>query len=269
MGLVRRFWLLGVLIFLTAIWAILGYSVPALTKSIVARLNASVAAAGWVLFLSQYLYHTSDRIFFTTNRLWLALANKSVRWTLKVSLEEIRAPVSLTEIVKVIRDSYGKEARVWQEDPSQAIINLPGWTLRISRGTRPEYGDIEARQEDFLMLEVTDLEVPFRESADRIGRRILPLIEKIVRMTDAGNPKYAAIIGFRGSNPYFGFFVRRVSLANIVDFQCEYFDLVGGERERVSVRKDRIELVSASLSGIGSLSLKYLALSPAVGAGSA
>jgi len=268
MGGVRRFWLLWLLILLIASWAALEHVVPALTRSLVARMNASVALAGWVLFLGQYLYHTSERIFFATNRLWLSLFNKSVWWTLKVSLEEIREPVSLTEIVKTVRDSYGKSARVWQEDTSQAILNLPGWTLRISRGTRTEYGDIEARQEDFLTVEVTDLQVPFRESADRIGRRIIPLVEKIVRTTDAVNTKYAAIIGFQGTNPYFGFFVRRVSLADIVDFQCEYFDLVAGERERVSVRKDRIELVSTSLSGIGHLSLKYLSLSPAVGAGS-
>ena len=269
MGVVRRFWLLWFLIFLIVAAAVFAYFVPTLTKSVVARINAAVTAAGWVLFLGQYLYHTSQRIFFATNRLWLLLSNKSVSWTLKVTLEEIQKSVFPTEIVGAIRDSYGKHARVWQEDSSQAILNLPGWTLRISRGTRPEYGDIDARQEDYLTLEVPDLEVPFRESADRIGRRIMPLVEKIVRMTDAANAKYAATVAFKGSNPYFGFFVRRVSLADIVNFQCEYFDLIAGERERVSVRKDRIELVSASLSGIGHLSLKYLALLPDIGTTSA
>lgn len=265
MDSVRRWWLLLLLGLLFAAWVVFSRYIPVLAESPVSRKDTWLLAAGWVLFLGQYLYHTSDRIFFTANRAWLLLSNRSVRWTLKVSLEEIHKPVSVNEIVKTVREAYGKDARVWQEDTSQAILNLPGWTLRVSRGSRPEYGDIELREEDFLVLEVTDLEIPFRESSDRIGRKVIPLIEKIVRMADAVSTKYAAIISFKGGNPYFGFFVRRVSQADIVNFQCEYFDLIAGERERVSVRKDRIELVSGSLSGIGHLSLKYLALSPDLG----
>src|SRR5207237_9343971 len=101
-----------------------------------------------------------------------------------------------------------------------------------------------------MVLEIAELEIPFRESVNTIGRQILPLIEKITNSISSSSAKYAAVVGFKNQNPYFGFFVRNVPPANISNFQCEYFDIVAGEQQCVSVAKDGIELVSSIIMGI-------------------
>jgi hypothetical protein len=256
---VRKYWLGIVAFVLLVVAVILSVILP---KNVVMwnnTIEAVVVSTGWVLFLLQYFYSKSERIYVRANSLRLWLTNEPTNWNFTVDLHNCAQERSLQSIWEVI-SQRGRQAIRWHQDDSSLIVNMPGYTIRAFTSGEASLDD-NITNSEVVCIQVSDLELPFRTFRSRIENELIPLIRDISDTLKPGLEKYAAKISFSSPNPYFGFFVRRLDLPKVVSFTCDLIETsVAGRDQTVTVRKDRIEIVTDDVLALQALSLKYVAL---------
>jgi len=257
-GFLRKYWLGLVALALAIAAMVLPLIIP--MKSI-ARWNDilenMVVLLGWGLFLVQYLYHKSESfyIWVTSWRLWIT--NETINWSFSIEFGGCAKSDPIHQIWRIIR-THNKKATRWHHNGVSLIANMPGYTVRASVHANGEVLD----NSQMVSIQMSDLELPFRTFRARIENEIVPLLKDISGTFKPRTEKYAAKISFSSSNPYFGFFVRRLDLPKIVSFSCDLLEnSVGNYDQVVTVRKDRIDIVTDDLFALQVLSIKYVALS--------
>jgi len=256
----RRYWLLMVGLVLFAAAVTLSVALPSYIGQWDNTVKAITVSTGWVLFLLQYFYSKSERLYVWTNSLRLWLANGSTKWNFTVELRACAKERPLCSVWTVIKQQ-GQQASPWHHDDSSLIVNMPGYTLRafVSAGPSPFDGDPGYPRD--VCIQISNLELPFRTFRAKIENEAMPLIRDIVDILQPATEKYAAKIGFSANNPYFGLFVRTLDLPKVVSFTCDLIESsIGGHDQIVTVRKDQIEIVSSDLLALQALSLKYVRL---------
>lgn len=213
---------------------------------------------GWSLFFIQYLYNKSENFYVRMNQLKLWATNETTKWNFTVDLYHSKKPSSLEKISKLI-SKHDSKSITWHKDRSSLIVNLPGYTIRIiETHARNSFDETD----EVITVQVSNLEMPFRSFRKRIEGEIVPLLNEIATIAKPSSQKYVAKIGFADPNPFFGYFVRKLDLPKVVSFTCDILENnVGGNSQNVTVRKDRIEIVTDNLAALQSLSFKYMAFS--------
>lgn len=223
-------------------------------------LEAIRTYAGWVLFLLQYFYSKSEKFYVRANSLLLWLTNEPTKWNFTVDLQDCAQKHLLHSVWQAISQRK-QPATPWHRDDSSLIVNMPGYGLRVFvSGGIPLHGDSTANPR-VVSIQVSNLELPFRTFRAKIENEIIPLISEIADILQPAKEKYAAKVSFASTNPYFGFFIRRLDLPKVVSFTCDFIESSVGERDQiVTVQKDRIDIVTDDLLALQALSLKYVAL---------
>jgi len=256
----RKYWLLIVGLVLCAGALALSFVLPNYVGRWDETLQAITVGAGWVLFILQYLYSKSERFYILANSLRLWLTNEATRWNFTVELRSCEQEHPLDSVWSVIT-RQSQQARPWHHDESSLIVNMPGYTLRVFVFEELLRSDRGPASLPSVCIQVSNLELPFKTFRAKIENEAIPLIKDVVDVLRPATEKYAAKITFSSSNPYFGFFVRRLDLPQVVSFTCDLIETsVGGHKQIVTVRKDRIEIVSDSLLALQALSSKYVRL---------
>lgn len=213
----------------------------------------------WILTI---LYQRWDWLYFQVNRWSMWLRNKEVVWSLRV--EWGGYDVSQPVVQQAFDTLVGRfpNAIVRRREPFDTSVELPGYTVHLSeRYEPPQFGIGELDSGRVLSLAVSELIVPFRASHRILEQQLLPLLELIRTTLIPQDEKYSLKVRFGEHNPYFGFYLQRIRLPQIVTFQCEFID-ERADGDRISVGKDQLTIVSQSLMAMGTLARKYLALAP-------
>lgn len=257
----RKYWLgiLGVIL-IASVLLILYYtpkSVDQNIKDFGKNIEVVTLLLGWVLFFVQYLYSKSEKVYIVINNLRLWLTNETVTWNFTIDYQNWSHSKPLDEIKNTINQSYDK-AKYWCHDEDNLIVNMSGYSLRAILAEHRNSMDFE----NSVSIQVSNLQLPFRSFRSRIENEIIPLVNEISKKIEPETEKYSAKISFLSPNPYFGFFVRKLALPNVITFTCDLLeDSVGGEDRNVTIHKDRIVIVTNDLFALQALSIKYVALS--------
>ena len=256
----RKYWLLLVALALIVGVFVLSFTFPDRVGFWDETLQAITVGMGWVLFILQYLYSKSERFYVLANTLRLWLTNETTQWNFTVDLYGCSAEDPLREVWSAVSQQNG-QARCWHSDDTSLIVNMPGYTLRVFVAGKPSPLSYDADDLPTVCIQVSNLELPFRSFRKRIENEAMPLIKGVVDVLSPATEKYAVKIGFSSTNPYFGFFVRRLDLPRVVSFTCDLIETsVGGQEQVVTVRKDQVEIVSDNLLALQALSSKYVRL---------
>ena len=256
----RKYWLLFVALPLIVIALVVAFTLPDRVGLWDETLQAVTVGMGWVLFILQYLYSKSERFYVLTNALRLWITNETTQWNFTVDLYGCSTADPVQEAWSVI-SRQSRQARRWHSDDTSLIVNMPGYTLRVFAAGSPPSLLHDADDLLTVCIQVSNLELPFRSFRERVENEAMPLIKEMVDVLRPATEKYAVKIGFSSTNPYFGFFVRRLDLPRVVSFTCDLIETsVGGQEQRVTVQKDRVEIVTNDLLALQALSSKYVRL---------
>lgn len=258
--ILRKYWLVMLALILLIVAVILSVTQPGRVVGWGNTVQAITVGAGWVLFILQYLYSKSERFYVWVNSLHLWLTNESTKWNFTVDLHDCEQERLLPSVWETISQLVPQAIR-WHHDDYKLIVNMPGYTIRafVSGAVSLYEGNVD--DPSVVCIQVSNLELPFRTFRAKIENEAIPLMRDIVKTLQPKTEKYAAKISFSSTNPYFGFFVRRLELPRIVSFTCDFIESsVGGRDQTVTVRRDRIEIITDDLPTLQTLSLKYVRL---------
>lgn len=260
--MLRKYWLgilalilLGIALLIPVLFST---GVSNVVSNFVDRIELITTILGWSLFFIQYLYNKSENFYVRANQLKLWATNETTKWNFNVDFFHPKKPGALEKIGNLI-SKHDTKSITWHKDRSSLIVNLPGYTIRIVETQARNSFD---EKDQVITIQVSNLELPFRSFQKRIEYEIVPLLNEIAAIAKPSTQKYVAKIGFADPNPFFGYFVRKLELPKVVSFTCDILEnSVGGNSQNVTVRKDRIEIVTDNLAALQSLSFKYMAFS--------
>ncbi len=217
--------------------------------------------SGWVAFCVRLLYDKWSWFHFGVNRIKHFLLNRGTNWEVTVEYRGRFGAQTLTKVQEVLQ--IGGRKFSLGSDPRKAHVSgdldMMPLELRLLdeqqlHREEPIYGTV------FFSMK---LRANYRESMALVDG-LTSLLERIEAVVKPSSCKYAGTVEFRGKNPYFGFFVRKLGLARIEAFNCVF--QVPPRRNHaaieasVMVSKERVMLSTSSRTEFGSLSRRYLLL---------
>jgi len=259
-----------------AYWLVLLVSVPVLGVVLLAfkrpdaveRLDtyaqAFLALLAWFVFVARFLYEKRERFYLLVNNARFWITNRSTHWNVTIELRGIDTESALEDALSAIADRVSSDATIWHDAPRKKILNLAGYTLRLRLLPEPgaDYLPDQDSPHDVLVIQISDLELPFRSFTRKLEKQIIPILHSILQALDPRQEKYSAKIRFGSGNPYFGFFVRHLDVPQVTSFAVDVADTTAaGTEQRVCIRKRQIEIVTDNLLALSTLSRKYVALS--------
>jgi hypothetical protein len=254
----RKYWLGIFAIVIAAITIGITLVPPDNISEIDKTIKAISIISGWVLFLVQYFYSKSEKFYIVANNIRFWLTNETTKWNFTIDFHDYKQANPIEQIHLIINRQTNKATK-WHEDASSLIVNMPGYTIRAFIS---EVQTFDLDTERVVCVQFSDLELPYRTFRSKIDNEIVPLIKDIADTLHSNYGKYVAKISFSSTNPYFGFFVRKLELPKVVSFSCDFIDTsIGGHKQTVTVSKDRIEIVTNDILALHMLSKKYIALS--------
>jgi hypothetical protein len=215
---------------------------------------------GWFVAFLKMLYDSSTRIYLSVSKCIAWLTNATTNWEFAVDYSlAYKEPAAIDEAKNVILEMF-PEAKLWENGETQKIIHAPGFTVRIKLLLDFPQGVLE-RNTTSLCLDFTDMNIPYRSSQKILMKKIAPLLERISDKLKPDWTKYTFRIRFDGTNPFFGLYIKKLPANQIVNFKCELFEIIGSEREIVTLGKRETIINTSSLSNLIALSQKYVSLS--------
>jgi hypothetical protein len=217
----------------------------------------------WLLAFVKMLYDASANVYLAVNRFIAWLTSAPANWEFAVQyLIRPEQDSVIEQATNSILEVF-PEAKLWQNEPTQKIVHVPGFTARFELLRN---APIESEQPTTnLFLELTDMNVPYRHTKRILSKKIAPLLEKLSTNLGAEWVKYTLRIKYDGANPFFGLYVKKLPPHQITRFHCELFEVVGNETDNVTVGKEETVIITASITSLLELSQKYLSLSTSSG----
>jgi hypothetical protein len=218
-----------------------------------------IAVIPWLVPLFKMLYDSFPKIYMFVNRIIASTLNTSTRWefSIKYSL-----PLDSGDYLKSASDAilkYFPDAKLWQNESNQKIIKLTGITVRLKNVDILQTGDEENNVN--LFVDMTDMNVPYRMTNKMLEHRMWPLIEKVTGSLRPDVVQYTMRVKYDKPNPFFGLYIRRLPPNQITNFNCDLFEIVGGEKESVSIHKEETIIISESMNNFRTVSRKYILFS--------
>ncbi len=205
----------------------------------------------WIPWVFHEIYERWPWLNLQVKRLTLLTGNAPVQW-------DVKAEYSGGDVFQGFRMALewlkSQGAKVETEGETGVTVRLPDnsyITLQLAR--------VPVMGEDTEQLVVkTAANMPFK-SGKRALERWVVLFEEIQK-TAGVKAKYTFSLAFQdGKNPYFGLFVRMLGGEAVRDLRFSVeFKEDGG---RVTVRRDKVSIVTRSVSELQALSGRYIALS--------
>lgn len=209
---------------------------------------------------ARILYERWEPLFISVQWAKNWVINPTALWDVEISYTGGFRNHELKESAAGIQSFFSINQKLYESTTSFTIlaegINISAFLgdIRPSVEGGQVYGD--------LTISMKDIRASFREARELIGR-VAGLLETIDRRVKYEGCKYSATIHFRGGNPYFGLFVRRIRARQIDAFNCVFHV---PQREMgantVVVSRDNVGISTDGLTAFQTLSLRYLALSP-------
>jgi len=218
----------------------------------------------WLLAFVKMLYDASANVYLAVNRsiAWLTSAPANWEFAIQYLIRPEQDSI-IEQATNSILEVFPK-AKLWQDDPTQKIVNVPGFTARIKLLRDVSIEESEQPTTN-LFLDLTDMNVSYRQTKMILFKKIAPLLEKLSTNIKPEWVKYTLRIKYDGANPFFGLYVKKLPPHQITRFHCELFEVVGDETDNVTVGKEETVIITASITSLLELSQKYLSLSSSSG----
>jgi len=204
----------------------------------------------WIPWTLHEIYDRWPWLNLQVKRIWLWMSNAPMQW-------EVKAEYS-GDVFQGFRKARkwlkSQGAKVETEGERGVTVRLPDnsyITLELAR--------VLIMGEDTEQLIVkTAANMPFKSGKQALERWVV-LFEEIQK-TAGVKAKYTFSLAFQdGQNPYFGLFVRMLGGEAVRDLRFSVeFKEDGG---RVTVRRDKVSIVTRSVSELQALSGRYVTLS--------
>lgn len=217
--------------------------------------------------LFQYVYNRVERWRLWVDRLRLRAGNAESQWAVRVefAVQDARAARDQVESLLNGGGRSGAEARLLAGEGRARVWLWRGETVRLLVTAAPE--PLDEGYQEVLILEIPSVRTAYRSLERWIRDDFGSLLAALERDLGCNSAKYTVGVGFASGNPYFGLFVSNVSQSVVSRFEIDLREVepATGERDVVRIRRDRIDLVTATAHSAERLSLRYLALRPAAG----
>jgi len=241
---------------LLVVIALLGAAALWLPANSTARRFALVmwGAVPTAVAIWQYCYVRVEKHRLFVDRTLFWLMNRESTWSLTaefdvddVELRFTEASAALLQLNGSRKLSGGQKAEVWQ---------INGTTVRLAADVASD----PLRDTGVLTIEFPPAPRQFRVWPRVINETVDAVVSVVQDRLPAGKKKFVARVGFPGENPYFGLFISNVPLTTVKKFDIEIAEVTMSDTASVLVHKDRVDLVTSSMSSTRQLSLRYLAL---------
>ena len=200
---------------------------------------------GWLLFAIQLTWNQSERFYMWFKNIWFNLKNPDCMWNMQVEFEgdfERNIFEKLDEVFSTKSENY----KITPISNVRKLYKINAITYEVV---------VSPNQ---IRVQLQDLEVSFRRSKVIIQKELGGLLENLSRVLKEDKCDYYLSIEFKESNPYFGFFLRRLNAKDISAFNVKF----KVDDERITINKKTIEVHTESLQSLRSFSEEYLSLSP-------
>lgn len=202
---------------------------------------------GWILFLLQLTWAKSEKFYLYWKRFIFNLKNPESLWNMRVTFQGDYDRTYFKKIDDLFYQ-YNKDIHITLISNTRKLYRVGSISFEVS--INENQGEVN--------FTIHDLEVSYRRSKNIIEKELNYMFEKIQMELRPKHGDYHLAINFKGFNPYFGFFVRRLNANEIIGFDVTFFI----EKDRVAVSKTGIEINTDTIGNLNILSKEYLALSP-------
>lgn len=202
---------------------------------------------GWFLFSIQLTMSNSEKVYLFIKRIWFQLANPDCVWNMQV--------VYKGSFDRKIHEKI--EKLLLQKNDKLRIKSLSNVRKIYTLGTVSFEVSID-EEEGTVVFSIQDMEVSYRRSKNLIAHELAKVFELLQMGLKPDFGKYGLIVEFKGYNPYFGFYVRRLNAKDVQGFNVTFKI----DNDRVAVTKNCIEINTDSMQHLSILSKQYLTLSP-------
>ncbi|WP_459499868.1 hypothetical protein [Bacillus sp. C1] len=203
---------------------------------------------GWLLFAIQATYNNSNIFFLFIQRIKFHLSNKECLWNMRIYMMSNLSSEALEELDVKLREIYStNELKVRQISETRKDYKLGAIRFEVT-------WDEERKQ---FVFDIQDMEISYRGSKIIFEEKLDVIVNELKRVFQPYNERYSVRIEFKGNNPYFGLFLKKIDPTNI-DFNASFYI----QDNKVSIYKKQIEINSGTYDQLKNLAKSYLALSP-------
>lgn len=200
---------------------------------------------GWLLFAFQLTWNQSEYFYMRVKSIWFIIKNPDCVWNVHVDFNG-----------QFDYDIFEKLDSVFTSQCDQYKIVPLSNTRRLYKINTLTYEVILSPQS--IQVQLNDLEISYRRSKTIMEQELGVLLEQLSKVIKEDTSEYFLNINFKEYNPYFGYFIRRLSSREINSFNVT----LKLENDKVTVNKESIEIYTSSLQKLQNLSKEYLTLSP-------
>ncbi|MBO8169304.1 MAG: hypothetical protein H0Z35_09000 [Thermoanaerobacteraceae bacterium] len=202
---------------------------------------------GWVLFTLQFTYNNSEKFYLLIQRIVFNIKNPDCIWNMEVQMTGDFD----REIFKKIDELF------YSKDQNLKIYDISN-TRKIYKLSTISFEISVKEDEGTINISVQDLEVSYRRAKNIIDKELAKIFENLQLSLKPDNNSFGLHVEFKGFNPYFGFFIRRLNASTISSFNIT----IKIEEDCVAVYKNSIDISTKSFQSLNNLSKDYLAFSP-------
>jgi hypothetical protein len=189
-----------------------------------------------------------------------------VDWDGEVRFTGVAGDRALERITaEIVR--YGRGTRLRDLGQHNKLIEFPGGIVELHEYARGlgelAGGGIQQSLEDprpAIVIEFRSNAAPFRSAQARFSKDVVHMLDRAKHIAQPSKDIYSIRVRYQGGNPYFGLYVRRLGLSSVINFDCAIREQVGGKDQRVTVRKDRLEIVADEIPAFNQLAIRHVAV---------
>jgi hypothetical protein len=215
----------------------------------------------WLLLLLELGYRYSERIHMLVERARLFVLGGGAIWGARAEYDGERVDNAELRLLADILLAKDKKGATVAREPNKFVLQVLGLTISIAIHTIVAGPENESKRT--LVVEVLPHEWPLRRAIDLATGLVPMLFDEISHKVSSANAKYSAELRFPAGNPYFGFFIKNLSLSNIDRFIVDVNVTVPGDPRpaRVTADKDRLVVVANRSTTLSRVSQRFLSLS--------
>ncbi|PKU51250.1 MULTISPECIES: hypothetical protein [Lysinibacillus] len=199
---------------------------------------------GWLLFALQLSWNKSEWFYLTCKNLWYKFTNPECIWNMSIEYYG-----TFNEQV------FEKLDQIFLNKESSKVLQVSN-VRRIYKVGTLSFEVVIDRES--IRIELSDLEVSYRRSTHIIKTELGNILEDIPSKLKNDRCEYYLDIYFKGENPYYGLYLRRLDIRDIETFKIQF----NIQNEKIVVNKERISINTNSLQSLRNFSEEYLTISP-------
>lgn len=255
-------WAIFIMIFLIMIGIIMVFVVDLsnLNNDFINKIGFFVLLLGWLLFLIKVLYNRWTPLYFWIQRLKMQILNDDTLWNFSILYEGNIKEEDLVSLVNEIIKRYPQSCKIKKQTQNDYKFSIGKW-LDFEIVLSKEHGLPEEIVSNISSLNINLFHktITFRKTMNVLKKELCPIVDILDKNIKYSKKLYTLNVEFQKPNPYFGLFVKRLSLDEVSDFDISINLNNSGN---VTVTKEKVIINTDTFHSLLNISNEYLTLSP-------